>query len=447
MHVQSSSTAQSTPTLSEKKPAKNVLYAQAGGVSAVINVSAVAVIEAVQQHSDYFGKTYAALNGIKGVLEETLVDVSNLPTETLEQLKYQPGAAFKACRFDLDPLEHNIEHYERVLEVFKTYDIGYFFYNGGNGSMVTAQKVADYCREHGHQVTCVGVAKTIDNDLALSHCSPGFGSAAKYLATSFLETTLDIISMHETSSKFFIMETMGRDTGWLTLATALVKEVIPDVPLIILSAERPFNEAKFLQKVEALIAEKGYCVCAVSEGLQKENGDYLSIASIEHTFERDYVQLGGVASKLAYRVGEHLNIKTHHAVPDYMQRSASHLVSDADWQLAYGAGKAAVDAAIAGLHGVLPVVELISNTPFKWRFKPVELEAVASLEKSVPEDFLTADGMDVTEAALAYLRPLIQGERPVPFRNGLPDIPVIAFTPVEQQLPPFIAVNKPSANL
>lgn len=441
--------AQDRTTLSTQKvadkprlqPTKNVLYAQAGGVSAVINVSAAAVIETVQQHAGFFGKTYGALNGIKGILEEDFIDLSDISQATLETLKYQPGAAFKACRFDLDPLEHNPAQYERVLEVFKHYDIGYFFYNGGNGSMVTAKKVADYCCQHGHPVICVGVAKTIDNDLDLSHCSPGFGSAAKYLATSFLEASLDIISMHDTSTKFFVMECMGRNTGWLTIATGLIKDIIPDLPLIILPAERAFNETVFLQKVDALIAKKGYCVCAVSEGLQQENGEYISVASIEHTHERDYTQLGGAGTAISHIAALHFNCKTHCAIPDYLQRSASHMVSEVDWQMAYGAGKAAVEAALEGLSGVLPIIEVSGVDPFKWIFKTVELEAVANLEKTVPDHFLTEDGMDITEAALEYLRPLIQGERPVPFKNGLPNIPVIAFTTLDKQLPPFIAIK------
>jgi len=425
----------------QTQQAKNVLYAQAGGVTAVINVSAAAVIETIQQNSEVFDKTYAAVNGIKGVLEEELIDLTDIRDETLAQLKYQPGAAFKACRFDLDPLEHNPEQYQRVLEVFKTYEIGYFLYNGGNGSMVTAQKVAEYCCQHGHPVTCVGVAKTIDNDLALTHCSPGFGSAAKYIATSFLNATLDIMSMHNTSTKFFALEAMGRNTGWLTIAAGLVKDVIPDVPIIILPAERPFNEKAFFDKVDQLIASKGYCVCAVSEGIVKENGEYITIAGVEHTHERDYVQLGGVASTLSHLVGKHLNSKTHYAIPDYCQRSASHMVSKTDWQLAYDAGKEAVKAAIRGEHGVLPIIKLTSSTPFSYEFETVELNAVADLEKHVPEEFLTEDGMDITEAALDYLRPLIQGEHGAPFKNGLPNIPPIQFTPVEKQLAPFSVIK------
>lgn len=428
-------------TTQHKPNSKNVLYAQAGGVTAVINASAAAVIESIQQYPEVFGKTYAAINGIKGVLEEELVDLDNISANTLKKLQSQPGAAFKACRFDLEPLENNPEQYERVLEVFKTYDIGYFLYNGGNGSMVTAQKVADYCSAKGHTVICVGVAKTIDNDLDLSHCSPGFGSAAKYLATSFIEATMDIMSMHETSTKFFVMEAMGRNTGWLTLSAGLVKDIVPDAPLIILPAERAFNKQKFLQRVDELIAKKGFCVCAVSEGLQTEDGDYISIANIEHTHERDYIQLGGVGSTLSHIVGKHLDSKTHCAIPDYCQRSASHLVSQVDWQMAYQAGVEAVKAAANNEHGVLPVIKLISEAPFKYEFETIELEKVANLEKTVPDSFLTADGMDISEAGLAYLRPLIQGERQIVFKNGLPDCSPIEFDLIEQKLASYTVIK------
>ena len=427
-------------TTSPAQP-NNLLYAQAGGVTSVINASAAAVIETTKTFPNIFGKTYAAINGIKGVLEEDLVDVSQLDDEIIARLKYQPGAAFKACRFDLDPLDHNPGQYERVLEVFKTYNIGYFLYNGGNGSMVTAQKVSDYCRDRGHPVTCVGVAKTVDNDLDISHCSPGYGSAAKYIASSFIEATMDIKSMHETSTKFFIMETMGRDVGWLALAAGLVKDVIKDVPFLILPAERRFNKEKFLNRISELVALHGYCVCVVSEGLMDENGDYLSIAGIEHTHERDYIQLGGVGASLAHIVGDHLGSKTHCAIPDYCQRSASHLVSKLDWKMAYGAGKAAVEAAVADEHGVLPIIKKTGEQPFTFTFETVALEKVANLEKQVPDEFYTEDGMDITEAALNYLRPLIQGERAIPFKNGLPDFTDIKFSKVSKILPNYVAIK------
>lgn len=418
---------------------RNVIYAQAGGVTAVINASAAGVVEMVKRHPEHFGNVYAAVNGIVGVLEERLIDLSQVETDTLERLKSQPGAAFQACRFDLDTLEENPGQYERVLEVFKTYDIGYFFYNGGNGSMVTAQKVADYCSEKGHPVTCIGVAKTIDNDLALSHCSPGFGSAAKYIATSLLEATQDLFSMHNTSTKFFAMEAMGRNAGWLALSGGLIKTVMPDVPLLVLPAERGFNRTTFLKRVEELMQTKGYCVCIVSEGLVDESGNYLSIENIEHTHNKDYTQLGGVAHTLSHLVAEHFNCKTHSAVPDYLQRSASHLVSQTDWEMAYRAGKASVQAAMDGLHGVLPVIEAVEMTPLVWRYNNVALEEVADLEKAVPDHFLTSDGMDITQEAIDYLLPLIQGERCPVFQNGLPDIGPLKFDSVPPVLSAYHA--------
>ncbi|KUJ72969.1 6-phosphofructokinase [Thiomicrospira sp. WB1] len=406
---------------------RNVIYAQAGGVSAVINASAAGVIEMVRRHPETFGTIYAAVNGVVGVLEESLINVSALSEDVLDRLKTQPGAAFQACRFDLDGLEENPGQYERVLEVFKHYDIGYFFYNGGNGSMVTAQKVADYCSAKGHPVTCIGVAKTIDNDLALSHCSPGFGSAAKYLATSLLEATLDLFSMHNTSTRFFCLEAMGRNVGWLALSGGLIKTIIPDVPLLILPAERTFDRDAFLKRVQSLIEDKGYCVCVASEGLTDENGQYLSIENVEHTHNRDYTQLGGVASTLSHLVAEQLQCKTHFAVPDYLQRSASHMVSQTDWEMAYRAGKAAVQAALDGHHGVLPVIEVIGHNPLVWRYRNVNLMEVADLEKTVPDHYLTENGMDITQEAIDYLQPLIKGERPIPYHQGLPAIRPLNF--------------------
>jgi 6-phosphofructokinase 1 len=420
---------------------RNVIYAQAGGVSAVINASAAGVIEMVRRHPEKFGTIYAAVNGVVGVLEESLINVSALSEDVLDRLKTQPGAAFQACRFDLDGLQENPAQYERVLEVFKHYDIGYFFYNGGNGSMVTAQKVADYCSSKGHPVTCIGVAKTIDNDLALSHCSPGFGSAAKYLATSLLEATLDLYSMHNTSTRFFCLEAMGRNVGWLALSGGLIKTIMPDVPLIILPAERAFDRQRFLDRVESLIEEKGYCVCVVSEGLRDEQDQYISIENVEHTHNNDYTQLGGVANTLAHLVAGTLGCKTHFAVPDYLQRSASHMVSQTDWEMAYRAGKAAVQAALDGHHGVLPVIEVIGHNPLVWRYRNVDLLEVGDLEKNVPDEFLTDDGMDITQAAMDYLHPLIKGERPIPYDQGLPAIRPLHFDQEPKALTPYKVVK------
>ncbi|WFE67915.1 6-phosphofructokinase [Thiomicrospira sp. R3] len=419
------------------KPTKNVLYAQAGGVSAVINASAAGVIETVRQHPQVFGKVYAAINGIKGVLDEALVDIDSFSEQDMARLKFLPGAAFKACRFDLETEEARPDQYQRVLEVFTRYQIGYFFYNGGNGSMLTAKKVADYCCRQGHPVICIGVAKTIDNDLAISHCSPGFGSTAKYLATSFFEACLDIQSMHQTSTRFFVLETMGRNVGWLSLAPGLVKKLLPDLPIIILPAERPFRRQAFLDKVQKLIDEHGYCTCSVSEGVRSEDGQFISVAGVEHAHGMTFTQLGGVAEKLGHLVADQLKIKTHSANPDYLQRSASHMVSQTDWDMAYQAGEQAVIAALNGEHGVLPIITKLSDNPFQFGFKTVPLDAVAELEKSVPDSFITEDGMDITQAALDYLLPLVAGERPIAFKHGMPDISPLQLTHLTKQLAPF----------
>ena len=425
---------QSNPT---QNPNRNVLYAQAGGVTAVINASAAGVIESCKRHSEVFGKIYAAQNGIEGILAEKLIDLSQITQAQLQRLKTLPSAAFDACRFDLDPIEKNPAQYKRVLAVFKHYQIGYFFYNGGNGSMITAQKVADYCTAQGHPVTCIGIAKTIDNDLALSHCSPGFGSAAKYIATSLLEATMDLHAMHRTSTKFFALEAMGRNAGWLALAGGLIKTHFPQAPLIILPAERPFNPKRFLQKVDQYFQTHGYCVCIASEGLKNEQDQYLAIEGIEHTQYKDYTQLGGVAHTLAQMVRNHFHCKTHHSVPDYLQRSASHLVSAIDWEMAYQAGSAAVDAALSGKHGVIPIIEQVCDDPFIWHYKTVKLTEVANLEKRVPDTYITEDGMDITQAGLNYLLPLIQGERSPIFKNGLPDIQPLDFKLVPPALPHY----------
>ncbi len=413
----------------------NALYAQAGGVTAVINVSAAGVIETLRQYNT--PRIYAAINGIQGLLDEDLVDLTQITDAELERLKCLPGGAFQACRFDLDTLEKRPDQYERLLQIFSYYDIGTFFYNGGNGSMLTAQKVADYCQSKGYPLRCIGVAKTIDNDLAMSHCSPGFGSAAKFLASHFLQATLDIQSMSASSTKFFVMEAMGRNVGWLALSAGLVKDVIADLPLIILPAERAFNEQRFLNKVSQLIDKHGYCVCMASEGLCDNEGQCLSVAREEHAHGKVYRQFGGVAQKLAQLVEQALQVKTHSANPDYLQRSSALCVSATDWQMAYEAGAAAVHAAQQGEHGVLPIIEKVQDQPFTWRFKSYPLADVAELELRVPDDYISDDGMDITDAGLAYLRPLVMGERPMIWRQGLPALQPLNWKRIAKSLPSF----------
>ncbi|SFR53486.1 6-phosphofructokinase [Thiomicrospira sp. ALE5] len=418
----------------------NALYAQAGGVTAVINASAVGVIETLRQYNQT-PRIFAAINGIEGLLNEELVDLTDISDTDLDRLKNLPGGAFQACRFDLAPLAERPDQYQRLLDIFSHYDIGTFFYNGGNGSMLTAKKVADYCQSQGYPLRCIGIAKTIDNDLALSHCSPGFGSAAKFLASHFLQATLDVQSMAASSTKFFVMEAMGRNVGWLALSAGLVKDVIPNLPLIILPAERAFDKAAFLAKVSSLIQSHGYCVCMASEGLCHASGECLSVAREEQAHGKVYRQFGGVAQKLAQLVEQTLGIKTHSANPDYLQRSSALCVSATDWQMAYEAGAAAVHAAQQGEHGILPLIkastESYSNQPLTWTFENHPLADVAELEFHVPDHYISEDGMDITEAGLAYLRPLVMGERTTVWRAGLPDLRPLVWTRMVKALPTF----------
>lgn len=418
---------------------KNAIYAQAGGATSVINASAYGVFQTIKQYPMIFNQTYVAINGIAGILEENIVSIDSISDKELAKLSYLPGAAFEACRFDLDTLENNPEQYKRVLEVFKTYDIGFFFYNGGNGSMVTAQKVADYCTQEGHKVNCIGIAKTIDNDLAISHCSPGFGSAAKYIATSLAQASLDIRSMYKTSTKLLIMDTMGRNTGWLTLAGGLVKEFLPETPLMVLPAEMPFKQDIFLQKVAQMIKEHGYCICVVSEGIKDTEGKYINYVNIEHTEQKDYYQLGGAGIQLSQLAKDKLQIKTHVITPDYLQRSATHLVSKTDWEMAYQAGEESVKAAADNQHGILPVIEQTSSKPFRWKFKPIALTEVTNLDKNVPEHFINTSNNTITKTAVDYLMPLIQGEKAVPFHNGIPELPPLKINLLKRKLLPFKA--------
>ncbi len=412
----------------------NALYAQAGGVSAVINTSMAAVIETVRAHPDTFGTLFGARNGILGVLREDLVNLSALSDWELQRLKQLPGGALQACRFDLDPIEENPAQYERVFQVLKAWNIRYFFYNGGNGSMLTAQKVADYCAEHGHELNVIGVAKTIDNDLALTHCSPGYGSTAKFFATSLLEAALDLRAMYPTSTKIFLMEAMGRHTGWIALSAALVQDRLPDLPLLILFPERVFDYAQTLTRIRQCIAEYGYCVVIVGEGIKTANGQFYAVArpNREHM---GWSQMGGAAIKLADELRRDLDTKIHAAVPDYLQRSAAHLVSRVDWTLAYDAGKASVEAAVRGEAGVLPIVVKTGENPFEWRFESCPLEKIADLEKTVPDEFITDDGYGATEAGKAYVRELIQGEHPIHWRDGLPDLYPLHLAALPRRLP------------
>ena len=414
---------------------KNALYAQSGGVTAVINATACGVIQTAAAHPEAIGQVFAARDGIVGALAEDLIDLSRESPETIAALRHTPGGAFGSCRFDLGRFESHRHQYERLIEVFAAHDIGYFFYNGGGGSMLTAHKVSQIGDALDYPLTTVGIPKTIDNDLAVTDCSPGFGSAAKWVATSVREAALDVASMAATSTKVFILEVMGRHGGWLAAAGGLAGEGADQPPHLILFAERPFDQARFLERVRETIARVGYCVIVAAEGLKDEHGEFLSIMHESDVYA--WIQLGGVAPNLAELVKRELGVKVHWAVADYLQRSARHLASKTDVEQAYAVGRAAVEAAIGEHHAVMPVIRRLADAPYAWDIGLIELDEVADIEHHVPDEFISEDGFGITAAARRYLQPLIQGEDYPPYRDGLPDYARLRGVRVRKRLPDF----------
>jgi 6-phosphofructokinase len=398
---------------------KNAFYAQSGGVTAVINTSACGVLQTARQHSQEIGKVYAGRNGIIGALTEDLIDTSLESEATIAALKHTPGAAFGSCRYKLASIQQHRAQYERLIEVFEAHDIGFFFYNGGGDSQDTAYKVSQMGAAMAYPIVCVGIPKTVDNDLPITDCSPGFGSVAKYVATSIRETAFDLASMSRTSTKVFALEVMGRHAGWTTAACALAAEQEGGAPHILLLPEVAFNEKRFLAKVEEALERHGHCVIAVSEGVKGPDGEFLSASAAKDAF--GHAQLGGVAPVVTHLIAAKLGCKCHWAVVDYLQRSARHIASETDVQQAYAVGRAAVEFAIAGRNAVMPAIHRLSDSPYRWDIIEAPLSAVADQEKPLPPDFISADGFGITEAARRYLAPLIIGEAYPPFRNGLPD--------------------------
>ena len=398
---------------------KNAFYAQSGGVTAVINASACGVLQTAREHSGEIGKVYAGRNGIIGALTEDLIDTSVKSEAAIAALKHTPGAAFGSCRYKLTSIHEHRAQYDRLIEVFRAHDIGFFFYNGGGNSQDTAYKVSLISAELGYPIVCVGIPKTVDNDLPITDCSPGFGSAAKYVATSIREAAFDVASMSRTSTKVFVLEVMGRHAGWTTAACALAAEDEGDAPHILLLPEVAFNEQQFLAKVEKALTRCGYCVIAVSEGIKGPDGEFLSASGSKDTF--GHAQLGGVAPVITNLITAKLGCRCHWAVADYLQRSARHIASETDVEQAYAVGRAAVEFAIAGKSAVMPAIRRLSDAPYRWDIIEAPLSEVANQEKMLPPNFISADGFGITEAARRYLAPLIVGEAYPPFKDGLPD--------------------------
>ena len=410
----------------------NAFYAQSGGVTAVINASACGVIETARKHKDKIGKVYAGRNGIIGALTEDLIDTSKESDAAIAALRSTPSGAFGSCRFKLKSLEANKREYERLIEVFKAHNIGYFFYNGGGDSADTCFKVSQLSEAMGYPIQAIHVPKTVDNDLPITDCCPGFGSVAKYVAVSIREAGFDVASMARTSTKVFVMEVMGRHAGWIAAAGGLAAEKAGDAPQIILFPEIRFDEEKFLARVKECVEKYGYCAIVVSEGVKNASGQFLADAGTRDAF--GHAQLGGVGPVVAQLIKDKLGYKYHWAVADYLQRAARHIASKVDVEQAYAVGKAAVELALKGHHAVMPAIVRVSDKPYRWKIGVAPLEKVANVEKMLPRDYITPDGFHITAKGRRYLAPLIKGEDYPPYKDGLPRYVVLKNKPVRKKL-------------
>ena len=414
---------------------KNAFYAQSGGVTAVINASACGVIETARQHSDKIGTVYAGQNGIIGALLENLIDTSKVSDADVAALRHTPSGAFGSCRYKMKSLEKNKREYDRLIEVFKAHNIGYFFYNGGGDSADTCLKVSQLADAMGFPIQAIHVPKTVDNDLPVTDNCPGFGSVAKYIAVSTREASYDVASMCATSTKIFVLEVMGRHAGWIAAAGGLAADVNNDIPVVILFPEVEFNQEKFLATVDAKVKQYGYCSIVVSEGCHYPDGKFLAEQGTRDSF--GHAQLGGAAPVVANMIKDALGYKFHWAVADYLQRAARHLSSKSDVEQAYALGKAAVELALEGKNSVMPAVIRDSNNPYTWHIGSGELKDIANVEKMMPLDYISADGYGITDACREYLQPLIEGEDYPPYENGMPKYVTLKHELLDKKLPAF----------
>ena len=411
---------------------QNGFYAQSGGVTAVINATACGVLETARKKKGQIGKIYAGQNGIIGALTEDFIDTSKETNKAIAALRHTPGGAFGSARYKLKGLKENLDEYERLIAVFRAHNVGYFFYNGGGDSMDTAHKVSQIGDKLGFPVTCIGIPKTVDNDLPLTDTCPGFGSVAKYVAISTREAALDVASMAKTSTKVFILEVMGRHAGWIAAASGLAGNSRTEAPHIILFPEIPFNKAEFLIKVRACVERHGYCVIVVSEGARHSDGSFLAEAGTRDAF--GHAQLGGVASTVATLVKKGLGYKYHFAIADYLQRSARHIASKVDVEQAYAVGKKAVEFALKGHSSIMPIIVRTSDSPYRWTVKHAPLSKVANKEKMLPRSFISQDGFSITKSCRRYLEPLIRGEDYPPYKQGMPCYAKLRKVPVKPKL-------------
>jgi 6-phosphofructokinase 1 len=411
----------------------NAFYAQSGGVTAVINASACGVIETARKHKDKIGKVYAGRNGIIGALTEDLIDTTKESATAIAALRHTPSGAFGSCRYKLKSLEANKREYDRLIEVFKAHNIGYFFYNGGGDSADTCLKVSQLSKATGYPLQAIHVPKTVDNDLPITDNCPGFGSVAKYIAVSTLEATFDVRSMAKTSTKVFVLEVMGRHAGWIAAAGAMASTKDTELPIVVLFPEVVFDQKKFLAKVDSLVKKFGYCTVVVSEGCHHPDGRFLAEQGTRDAF--GHAQLGGAAPVVANMVKDALGHKFHWGVADYLQRAARHIASKSDVDQAYAMGKAAVEYAIKGHNSVMPTIDRVSDKPYKWKVGMASLSKVANVEKMMPKNFITTDGFGITEKCRTYLAPLMKGEDYPPYQDGLPKYVTLKNVPVPKKLP------------
>ncbi len=411
---------------------RNAFYAQSGGVTAVINASAAGVIETARVHRDRIGRVYAGRNGILGALTEDLIDTSRESARAVAALRYTPGGAFGSCRYKLKGIDENRAQYERLISVFRAHDIGYFFYNGGNDSADTCLKVSQIAAKLGYPLIAVHVPKTVDNDLPVTDNCPGFGSVAKYVATSMREAAFDVASMAETSTKVFVLEVMGRNAGWITAAVGMADSADTPIPLLLLFPEIPFDETAVMAAVDAKVKRFGYCCIGVSEGLRNAEGGLMAEAGTKDAF--GHAQLGGIGPLIANIVRSKLGYKYHWAVADYLQRAARHLAAKTDVLQSYAVGKAAVELALAGCNAVMPAILRTSDKPYRWKIGVAPLTDVANVEKKLPRNFIASDGLGITPKARTYLAPLMRGEDPPPFKDGLPQYTRLKNVAVKKKL-------------
>ena len=405
-------------SLREKNQRKNAFYAQSGGVTSVINATACGVIETARSHADRIANVYAGRNGIIGALTEDLIDTAKESDNAIAALRYTPSGAFGSCRYKLKGLDENKAEYERLIEVFKAHDIGYFFYNGGGDSADTCHKISQLSEKMGFPIQAIHIPKTVDNDLPITDNCPGFGSVAKYIAISTREASYDVLSMAKTSTKVFVIEVMGRHAGWIAAAGGLAADEDNDIPIVILFPEVDFNQDSFLAKVKANVESHGYCTVVVSEGAKWPDGKFLAEQDTRDSF--GHAQLGGAAPVVANMIKDAHGYKYHWAVADYLQRSARHIASKTDVEQAYALGKAAVEMALAGENAIMPTVVRLSDDPYTCKIGKADLAEVANVEKMMPVEYISEDGFGITDACRRYLTPLIEGEDYPPYEKGMP---------------------------